>query len=117
MISHLIFHGNIDYIFLPPDDVAVTVSTTNQYDNAPGGWRDTMAEMDAIDPGYGDIVGIYPNHCFIPSVSSLDLNTTNLFYNIAGDPNILHTRRSTPSISRRPTRSMWTSTPRTPPGS
>ena len=89
VISHVIFHGLIDYIFLPPDEVTVTVSTTNQYDNAPGGWRDSMAELGAVDPGYGDIVALYPNHCFIPSISSLDLNTNDLFYNIAGDPNIL----------------------------
>jgi len=37
----------------------------------------------------GDIIALYPNHCFIPSVSALDINTTNPFYDIAGDPNLL----------------------------
>jgi hypothetical protein len=87
--SQLIFHGLIDFIFLPPEETYVTVAGTRPYDNAPGGWRATMAEMDAIDPGYGDIVALHPNHCFIPTVSALAIATDDLFYDIAGDPDIL----------------------------
>jgi hypothetical protein len=87
--SHQIFHGLIDFILLPPDETTVTVSGTRPYDNAPGGWRSSMAEMGAIDPGYGDIVALFPNHCFIPSVSSLAIATDDLFYDIAGDPDLL----------------------------
>jgi hypothetical protein len=77
--SHDIFHGMIDYIFLPADEVTVTVAGTKPYDNAPGGWRDTMAQLGASDPGYGDIIAPYPNHCFIPTVSALALDTADLF--------------------------------------
>jgi len=89
MTGHDIFHGLIDYIWAPPDEVWVTVAGTRPYDNAPGGWRDTMAQLAASDPGYGDITAPYPNHCFIPTVSALALDTTDLFYDIAGDPDIL----------------------------
>jgi hypothetical protein len=89
MSGHDIFHGLIDYIFLPADEVTITVAGTRPYDNAPGGWRDTMAQLGASDPGYGDIIAPYPNHCFIPTVSALALDTTDLFYDIAGDPDIL----------------------------
>ena len=34
-------------------------------------------------------MALYPNHCFIPTVSALALGTTDLFYDIAGDPAIL----------------------------
>jgi hypothetical protein len=87
--SHLIFHGLIDFILLPPDETYVTVAGTRPYDNAPGGSRSTMAELDATDPGYGDIVALHPNHCFIPTVSALAVATNDLFYDIAGDPDIL----------------------------
>jgi hypothetical protein len=91
--SRTIFHGLIDYIFLPADQLYVTVSGTHPYDNAPGGWRDSMGQLAATDPGYGDIVALYPNHCFIPTISSLALDTDNLFYDIAGDPALLsHTQ-------------------------
>jgi len=87
--SQLIFDGLIDFILLPADRSQVVVSGTLPYDNAPGGWRDTMAQLAASDPGYGDIIAFHPNHCFIPSVSALGLATGDLFHDIAGDPNIL----------------------------
>lgn len=89
MTSHDVFHGLIDYIWAPADEVWVTIAGTRPYDNAPGGWRDTMAQLGASDPGYGDIVALYPNHCFIPTVSALALDTTDLFYDVAGDGDIL----------------------------
>jgi hypothetical protein len=87
--SHRIFHGLIDPIIGSPDEQIVTVSGTSPYDNAPGGYRDSMAQLDSVDTGYGDIVAEFDNHCFIPTISSLDVDTTDLFYNIAGDPDIL----------------------------
>lgn len=48
-----------------------------------------MAQMDAVPAPYGDIIALHPNHCFIPAVSALDLTTQDLFYNIAGDPDLL----------------------------
>ncbi|HET6349132.1 MAG TPA: FlgD immunoglobulin-like domain containing protein [Candidatus Krumholzibacteria bacterium] len=67
----------------------VTVSGTAPWDNAPGGSRDSMAQMDAVVPPVGDIIALYPSHCFIPTVSALDINTPDPFYDIAGDPDLL----------------------------
>jgi hypothetical protein len=83
-----VFHGLLRILF-STDQISVTVSGTRPYDNAPGGWRDSMAQLDASIAPYGDIVALYPDHCFIPTVSSLALDTTDLFYDVAGDPDIL----------------------------
>jgi hypothetical protein len=87
--NQTIFHGLIDFVFLPPDETTILVGGTRPFDSAPGGWRDSMAEMDAVPAPYGDIVALFPNHCFIPAISALALQTTDLFYDIAGDSNIL----------------------------
>lgn len=87
--SRTIFHGLIEYFYIPWDEATVTVSGTLPYDGAPGGWRDSMAQLGASDPGYGDIIALHPNHCFIPTISSLALDTTDLFYDVAGDADIL----------------------------
>ncbi len=87
--NQTIFHGRLNVLFQPPDEVYVNAAGTAPYDGAPGGWRDTMAQVDSVVAPVGDIVALYPNHCFIPTISSLDVNTTDLFYNIAGDPNLL----------------------------
>jgi hypothetical protein len=87
-LSRTIFNGNIR-IIVPTDQLTVTVSGTRPYDNAPGGRRDSMAQMDATPAPYGDIIALYTHHCFIPTVSALDLATNDLFYDIDGDPNLL----------------------------
>jgi hypothetical protein len=48
-----------------------------------------MAEMDAVPAPFGDIVALHGSHCFIPTVSALGIDTEDLFYDIAGDPDIL----------------------------
>ncbi|MFH1279758.1 MAG: T9SS type A sorting domain-containing protein [Candidatus Eisenbacteria bacterium] len=83
-----IFDGYIR-IIIPTGDLTVTVSGTKPYDNAPGGFRNTMADMDSVTAPYGDIVALHPAHAFIPTVSALALDTEDLFYDIAGDPNLL----------------------------
>lgn len=45
-----------------------------------------MAQLDSVVAPYGDIVALYPSHCFIPTVSALAYNTADLFHNIAADP-------------------------------
>ncbi len=67
-----IFQGLYDTA-LPFDETHddVYVDNTLPYDDACGGYANTFQEMDNIDPGYGDIVAYYPNHCFIPTISSL----------------------------------------------
>jgi hypothetical protein len=87
--SAKIFDGRI-YVFLSTDQsLQVTVSGTRPYDNAPGGSRATMTQMDTTAAPYGDIVALHPSHCFIPTVSALDVATTDLFYDIGGDPDLL----------------------------
>ena len=84
--STKIFDGRIRVFFITTASQAVTVSGTQPYDNAPGGWRASMAQLDSVAAPYGDIIAVYPNHCFIPTVSALAYNTTDLFHNIAADP-------------------------------
>ncbi len=79
-----IFEGLYDTA-LPFDETHdnVYVSNTRPLDNAPGAWINTFEEMDNIDPGYGDIIAYYPNHCFIPTISALCLqNTDDPLYNV-----------------------------------
>ena len=87
--STQIIQGLIDPIFLPPDAMNVTVSGTAPWDNAPGGSRNSMAQMDAVPAPYGDIVALHDSHCFVPTVSALDIATADPFYDVAGDPDLL----------------------------
>ena len=88
--SAMVFDGLMDLIWPFPDrDMRVTVSGTKPYDNAPGGTRASMVQMDTTEAPYGDIVALHDDHCFIPTVSALDLGTEDLFYDIAGDPLIM----------------------------
>jgi len=84
----MIFDGYIRILIIPTT-LQVTVSGTKPYDNAPGGWRASMADMDSTEAPYGDIIALHDHHCFIPTVSALAIDTEDLFYDIAGDPDIL----------------------------
>jgi hypothetical protein len=83
--STKIFDGKLRILFSTTSQ-AVTVSGTQPYDDAPGGSRASMAQLDSVVAPYGDIVALYPSHCFIPTVSALAYNTADLFHNIAADP-------------------------------
>jgi hypothetical protein len=48
-----------------------------------------MAQMDAVSAPFGDNVALHDNHCFIPTVASLALATSDLFYDVDGDPNLV----------------------------
>jgi hypothetical protein len=88
--STMIFDGLIDRIWPFPDDaMRVIVSGTSPLDGAPGGWRSSMYQMDTTQAPYGDIVALHPNHCFIPTISALDIDTEDPWYDIAGDPDIM----------------------------
>lgn len=88
--SQMIFQGLVDMIWpLPDDQLNVSVGGTRPYDSAPGGWRASMVALDTTQAPYGDIVALHPAHCFIPTVSALALDTDDLFYDIAGDPDLL----------------------------
>jgi hypothetical protein len=86
--GQVIFDGRIR-ILIPVDQMSVSVSGTLPYDNAPGGRRNSMAQMDSTQAPYGDIVALHPGHCFVPTVSALDLDTNDPFYDVAGDAELL----------------------------
>ncbi len=84
-----IFHGEIDPIGTGCDSSAKFFQSTNPYDSAPGGMRDSNKQIADSSAPYGDITTSHPNHCFIPTISALDINTIDLFRNIAYDPTIM----------------------------
>jgi hypothetical protein len=89
-VNHMIFDGLMDLIWpLPDREMTVDVSGTRPYDNAPGGFRGSMAQMDSVEAPYGDIIALHQNHCFIPTISALALDTEDPFYNIAGDADLM----------------------------
>jgi hypothetical protein len=73
-----IFDGRIRILF-SDSQRAVTVSGTLPYDNAPGGWRASMAQLDTTQAPYGDIVALHDAHCFVPTVSAMDVPAADLF--------------------------------------
>jgi FlgD Ig-like domain/Putative serine esterase (DUF676) len=87
--SQTIFDGRIRILFGGDTRQTLPVGSTLPYDNAPGGWRNSMAQMDSVAAPYGDIIALFPNHCFIPTVSAIALGGTDLFHNLATDPAVL----------------------------
>lgn len=83
-----IFQGRLQFFGLGATRT-VGVNGTKPYDNAPGGYRASMAQLDTVNTGYGDIVALQLNHCFIPTLSALDLDFSNLFHDVASDPDPL----------------------------
>ncbi len=79
-----IFDGSVRILFSTTNQV-VNVVGTKPYDDAPGGWRSTMSDMDQTPAPYGDIVALYPNHCFIPTMSALAYDSPDLFHAVSGD--------------------------------
>lgn len=91
-------------------------------DTAPGGWRAFTVEMATIlqDAGYNANV-YHDNQCFVPTISALDFDTDDVFYNIAADPdNVSKTpfdaiyfpqqangNLEHPTIDSSQTRSLW----------
>src|SRR6185503_21100258 len=76
-------------ILFSDDRRTVTVTGTRPYDGAPGGWRATMTQMDTTAVPYGDIQALHPAHDFIPTISALSIATSDLFYDVDGDPALL----------------------------
>lgn len=88
--SQPIFEGMIDLIWpLPDTDQTVTVSGTLPWDNAPGGFRPSMAQMDTTAVPYGDIIALHDAHCFIPTISALALDVVDPFFEMAGSGDLL----------------------------
>lgn len=88
-VNTQVLQGEINIIWPLPDEFSnVFIQPCLPWDNAPGGKTATMEELAAVPAPYGDIVALYPDHCFIPSVSALDLNTNDPFFNITGATNL-----------------------------
>jgi len=89
LTTKMVFDGRISIVLIQNTTQTVSVTNTQAFDSAPGGWRSSMTQMDTTTAPYGDIVALYPHHCFIPTVSALALDTSDLLYDIAGDSNLL----------------------------
>jgi len=86
----LVFRGMVNQIWPFPDRYqTVNINGAPPWDNAPGGYRNTMVELDQSAVPYGDIVALHPNHCFIPTTSALGLVTDAPFRPIHGAPDLL----------------------------
>ena len=91
---HKIFYGVYDELgWWAYEEENIYVNNTDPQDSAPGGTRATFQELDDTDTGgYGDIIAYYPDHAFIPSISSMCIqNTNNPYYNIDANLNNLQT--------------------------
>ncbi len=85
-----IFEGEQNLIWPLPDTyLDVNVGGTLPWDGAPGGRRASMAQMDTTSVPYGDIEALADNHCFIPTISSLDLDVTDPFHGVSADPDLM----------------------------
>ena len=86
---NLIFAGRLWVFLLVNESQNVSVSGTAAWDGAPGGRRGSMAQMDSTQAPYGDIVALHQNHCFIPTISALGLDSGDPFYDVDGDLDLL----------------------------
>jgi hypothetical protein len=88
--SARIFQGVINVIWPLPDTYQdVNVAGAVSWDGAPGGWRASMAQMDTTSVPYGDIEALFGHHCFIPTVSSLDLAGVGPLHDVLADPDLM----------------------------
>lgn len=82
--SQQIFNGLFRIFLIANEQQSVTVNPVWPWDNAPGGLRNSMYQMDTTAAPYGDIIALHPNHCFIPTISALALHVEDPFFDIAG---------------------------------
>lgn len=87
--SGQIFEGLIDYLIGVDEQMDATVFSEKPYDNAPGGMRSTFADMGAIELPFGEIQVLHGNHAYIPTISALDIDEQDLFYNLSADPQFM----------------------------
>jgi hypothetical protein len=86
-----IFQGLFNIIGPHYKSQKISVKTQYAYDNCPGGTTATNGTIVSKVPNKYTPKKYTknPNHSFIPLISALDLNTTDLNYNVASDPYIL----------------------------
>ncbi len=90
--TNTIFHGIIDILGPWYNEETIIYSYTLPLDGAPGGDANTLEELDNTDPGHGDIIAYYPDHSFIPTISSLALyGIYDPYYNVDANRNELTT--------------------------
>jgi hypothetical protein len=65
------------------------VTTSQPFDSAPGGMADTAKQLADSDPPIGSIKTSHPKHCFIPTISALDIRGADVFHDISNDQYIL----------------------------
>ncbi len=88
--SARIFQGVMNVIWPLPDTyLDVNVAGAVSWDGAPGGWRASMAQMDTTSVPYGDIEALFGHHCFIPTVSALDLAGVGPLHDVLADPDLM----------------------------
>ena len=88
--SARIFQGVMNVIWPLPDTYQdVTVAGAVSWDGAPGGWRASMAQMDTTSVPYGDIEALFGHHCFIPTISALDLAGVGPLHDVLADPDLM----------------------------
>ncbi len=78
-----VFAGRIFIFLVQNTNKTLTIGGAKPYDSAPGGTRASMAQLAAVVPPFGDIVALHDAHCFVPTVSALDLDDTDLYLNVA----------------------------------
>jgi hypothetical protein len=84
-----IMEGLASIPFVINEQADVSVYSEHPWDNSPGGYRATFAQIDSLEAPYGDIIALHDNHSYIPAISALDIDTDDPFYNIAADPAIM----------------------------
>ena len=83
-----IFEGYL-YLITSTDELDVFTDNTLPYDNAPGGYRTSMADLAATGTGgFGEIIALHDNHSFISTISSLNIDTDDLFFDVSAEENI-----------------------------
>jgi hypothetical protein len=85
----MIMEGLASIPFVINEQVDVSVYSEHPWDNCPGGYRSTFAQIDSLEAPYGDIIALHDNHSYIPAISALDIDSDNAFYNFSADPSIM----------------------------
>jgi hypothetical protein len=88
-MQDVVFDGRLYILFGSNESSTVSVGGVSPWDNAPGGSRASMAEMDSVEAPQGDIVALYASHAFIPTISALALDVTDPFFDVAGAGDLL----------------------------
>ncbi len=76
--SGTVFQGNVSAL-VTLESQTVTFTGAQPLDNAPGGYRGTMLQMDTTAVPYGDIIAVRPHHCFVSTASAAGISSANGF--------------------------------------